>query len=298
MTKAEYRKVYKEYTLPLFFDPDWLDIVSKEQWRLAHTEHSKGQHTFLFYQIKKKVGIEYSLNFQYTPYTGYLSAGWNDQENEVQLKRNIEILQKEISSDYQYFFLLPDFKSPYPFILNEYTVLTRYTYLKDLTLPILDNIDTRLKKTIENNKEEIKTCISDDISTLCEFHNIAYQGKNPFDSSLLQDLWKRFGNKNLFIIESKHADTPVASILIAIDRTHAYYLAGGTSGSKQSAMSHALIRAMQYCAEQGVEYFDFVGSSKASIERFFRKFKPHTQNYFALKKSDSKISKLMDLIIR
>ncbi len=297
MTREDYLKLHEQHEMPLFSHPDWLDIVSEGQWQLAHTEPKEGKHTFLVYQVRRKLGIKYSLYFQYTPYTGYFTAGWDPELDEVDFKRAVHALQDQIDTDYEYFSVMPSYESALPFVLNDYTVYARYTYIKYLTDDLLDNLDSRLRSTIKKNKENIEVKQSDNITDLCRLHDHVYQGKNPYNSKMLKKLWDRWGNEKLYILEAQKQNQTVGAVLVALDGKHAYYIAGGSEGS-QTAMSLTLYETMRLSHQRGAEIFDFMGSTKPSIERFFRKYRPDTQTFFTLKKSNTQLARLLDLRVK
>ena len=102
-------------------------------------------------------------------------------------------------------------------------------------------------------------------------------------------------NKTGELIAAKDANGNIHSILFYVwDKTTAYYLHGGTyndyktSGSMSLLLWEAIKRSSKI-----VKQFNFEGSMVESIERYFRAFGGKQAPYFEIKKTDSKLLKLL-----
>ncbi len=293
MTKKDFALLHEKDRLPLFYHPDWLDIVSEGAWDIAFREEKNGAYAFFIYQQRKKLTLTYSLNFQYTPFTGYYIHPENVL-SPIDQKRTISKLSEALITDYENFYLHPSMSEAFAFILSGYTTISKYSYVKVLDAELENSLDNRLRNQLKKNKEEIKTAISADIDTLCLYHDSAYQGKNPYNTEILKSLYEKFGERNIFILEAENAEGKKGAILVAHDDQMAYYLAGGSESNSQLAMSKLLLDAMIYSRSLGIARFNFCGSSIPSIEKFFRKFNPDISYYFALKKNHGKKGDFID----
>lgn len=294
--KEKYKEYFRQYDLPIFFHPDWLDIVSAGKWQVEIWQ--KGEKLgFWIYQKKSKVGISYNLSFQYTPYSGFYFLPQADFDD-LSIKRAVNDLTKKTNIDYHNFFLSPWFRSPYPFVVNGFTVISKYSYIKNLENPnLLESFESRLRSKIEKNIDTISVKEKVDAQSLIQFHDAAYSGRNPFDSSLLRQLYDRFGGEKVYVLAAHQDQRELGAIFLVRDGHRMYYLAGGVDKTSKSAMPVLLYQAMLYAQKKGCTVFDFHGSSIPSIERFFRKFDPEVESYFVLKKSSKKKAQLLDLFI-
>jgi lipid II:glycine glycyltransferase (peptidoglycan interpeptide bridge formation enzyme) len=87
---------------------------------------------------------------------------------------------------------------------------------------------------------------------------------------------------------------PIASLLLVWDDESAYYLAGAVDPDNKNtgAMSLLMWTAILFSSSV-TNAFNFEGSMIEPVERFFRSFGAKQTPYFEIRKTDSKLLKLL-----
>lgn len=295
------------HDIPLFLRSDWMECITDQaHWDVALIGKENDVQAFLPYFKKRKVGFDLITMPPLTPYMGPWIHYPEGQKHATRLsfeKKMMDGLMEQLPETdrfIQYFY--PTVTNWLPFQWKGFEQTTRYTYI----LPDLSNLDTIYQGFQNNVKREIKKAESlvtiafvDEISTLYALLEKDYATKGeklPISKAYLTRIFRHLHETNSGqVFHAVDADGEViASILLAWDSQSAYFLAGAANPNAKTtgAMSLLLWNAIQHSATR-TKAFNFEGSIIEPIERFFRAFGAQQTAYFELRKTKSKLLKLL-----
>lgn len=289
-SKTRYREFFsEEHSLPLFFEPWWLDLVCESgHWDAAVSTDKEGKLTGLFpYFHQRLKGLSVLSNPPLSPYLGIsffypenqtLKTAKYAFENKV-ARHLIEQLPTHVY--YMTFGFHPDFDNWYPFYFKGFHQTVRYTY-------IIDNIrnfkavqsaySQTLRRQIKQAQQEISTQSADtpdDLFRLLSQSLKKQQVKLPVNRQKLLEIYTTLKKKGqgeiLHAIDNKgHV---LAAMLLAWDQKMAYCLVLGMENSKNNhnAVKLLLHDSIQFAAQK-VNRYNFEGSMIENVERVFRSF--------------------------
>ncbi len=189
-----------------------------------------------------------------------------------------------------------------PFFWRGFKQTTKYTYTihKDAKIEMLEtnNRKRRRKKAIKVGVEVVE---GRDVDTFYRLNketfkrqqrDIAYS--REFVWSLYNSLKKEGRVKMLF---AKYQAKVVAVNFLVEDRNTVYYLMGGIDSNYANIGAMDLIQyiSIEYALSKG-KNFDFEGSMVESIEKYFRSFGAIQKPYFEVRKTKSKLLKILECI--
>ena len=296
----------KHPEIPLFLQYDWMTCVAKEQqWDVALVGSKNDVQAFMPYFRKRKLKFEIITVPPLTPYMGPWIHYPEGQKEATRLSYEKKLMEELIDQlpktdkFIQYFH--PAVTNWLPFYWRDFQQSTRYTYvIDDLTdsKALYQNLQGNIRREI--SKAEKSLCISEcgTVSVLHELKEKDYQVKGPeinYSSAYFNRVYAKLKEKNACKawIASEYGK-PVASLLLAWDADSAYYLAGAVDPKHKNtgAMSLLMWTAIQFSA--GVtNQFNFEGSMVEPIERFFRSFGAKQTPYFEIRKTNSRLLKLL-----
>ncbi len=295
------------HDIPLFLRSDWMEcITDQNHWDVALIGKENDVQAFLPYFKKRKVGFQLITMPPLTPYMGPWLHYPEGQKHATRLsfeKKMMDGLIEQLPETdrfIQYFY--PTVSNWLPFQWKGFEQTTRYTYI----LPDLSSLDSIYAGLQNNVKREIKKAESlltiapvEEIATLFQLLEKDYGAKAeklPITQAYLTRIFRHLQEKNSGqVFHAVDADGKViASILLAWDRHSAYFLAGAAEPSAKTtgAMSLLLWTAIQHSSTV-TEAFNFEGSIIEPIERFFRAFGAEQTPYFEIRKTKSKLLKLL-----
>jgi len=298
VSKKKYKQFFKEQnSLPLFFEPWWLDIVCGSNNWDAVIDEDKGQNlTGIFPFFKNKIkGLPVLSNPPLSPYLG-VHLIYPDNQESITSKHSFEkrVIGNLIAGIprnvlYMNFSFHPLFKNSYPFYWAGFKQSTRYTY-------ILNNIkeydqlfakfSNTLKRQIKKAEKEFKVITTDSTADLYRFlkKTLSRQEQNiPFDHLFLEKVYKglekRTQGKILSAVDEE--GNVQASILLAWDQDTAYCL---VLGQNDTSDKHNAIKLLLWDSIKEASIFtdsyNFEGSMIENVERVFRSFGGDRIPYF------------------
>lgn len=292
--------------LPLFFQPWWLDAVSKE-WDIALYEENGIIKAMFPFQIEQKVGLKLLRNPPLCPYLGPFFL-FNAETPQKQWKLEEEALEKMWPQfpKYHYFQLTtqPRFQSFLPFHQKGFSNSNLLTYILDLSLyedKLFSKIQPRLRNYIKKAEGSLTIEIQEkpNLTLFLSWHKAAFEKKGktyPLSLSLIQNIIDsaQLHESSLFQTAFDESGQPIAMLWTPFDNKTAYHLLAATSPQSQYNGALALLtwEAIKIMKQKQKQFYDFEGSMEKGIEHFFRKFGGERIAYLQFEKYHSLFWKL------
>lgn len=297
----------KHPEIPLFLQFDWLNtIADTDNWDVCLVGSENDVQAFMPYFKKRKLQFDIITVPPLTPYLGpwiHYPEGQKEATRISFEKKMMEQLIEQLPKTdkfIQYFH--PEITNWLPFHWNGFEQSTRYTYiLDDLSDSdtLYENLQGNIRREINKAKKILTVSETDDVSILHQLKEKDYQAKGE-EINYSKDYFERIYNMlsekgagKAWVAKDEKGNV-VASLLLAWDADSAYYLAGATDPNKKNtgAMSLLMWTAILF-ASSITNKFNFEGSMVEPIERFFRAFGAKQTPYFEIRKTDSKLLKLL-----
>lgn len=307
--KDKYRELCAtEKSIPIFSRDWWLDSVAGEKnWDVALVEKGGCILATLPYVIKKRYGF---IALTHPPLTQTLGP-WlreSDAKYAKKLKQQRDLMERLLEQ-------LPRFDhyahswhyrqtNWLPFFWKGFEQTTLYTYiLQDLSdeKALWHGLQENIRREIRKAGARFHLHVREDLqfTDFLDLNRMVFErkGMKPlYSEKLLKNLDKVCAAKNarkIFIAEDKQGQRH-AGVYLIWDENSAYYLMGGSDPvlRNSGATSLCMWEAIKF-ASTVTRSFDFEGSMVESIERFFSAFGAVQTPYFAVKKTPSKLLKIL-----
>ena len=284
--------------LPIFFQPWWLDIASKD-WDMILAIENKQVLAVLPICREKKMGFHLLRNPLLTPYLGPFF--FQDADNESFLFQELwkqmpkyDSFDIETTTGFQYVGLFEE---------QGFDTKQKDTYILDLAVQtemLYANINSNhrnlIKQATTSHTIEEKP---EHISTLLTLHKITFERKDksyPFDAAVIEKLITESIQKGqgCLLSAKDQAHHITASIFVVWDRETMYLLlsAFDINEAHQGAVRMLIWEAIKKAKALNIAYFDFEGSMDPGIAAFFRRFGGERKTYLCASKTDSPLWKL------
>lgn len=293
--------------IPLFLQYDWMQTVTKpEQWDVALLEAGNEIQAFMPYFKKRKLQFEIITMPPLTPYMGPWLHYPEGQKESTRLsfeKKAMEELIAQLPKTdkfIQYFH--PAVTNWLPFYWSGFEQTTRYTYVID-DLSDADvlyaNLQGNIRREITKAQKHLIVTESPDVRVLQELKAKDFEAKRQelnYSEAYFEAIYRKMKAKDACKCwtATDEKGNSVASLLIVWDDDSAYYLAGAADPKNKStgAMSLLMWTAILFSSSV-TNAFNFEGSMIEPVERFFRSFGAKQTPYFEIRKTDSKLLKLL-----
>lgn len=298
--KQKYRQLCLENDIPIFSQYFWLDAVcGEENWDVILIEKSGNILASLPYYLNK---LDSGFEVRKAPLTQnngvyfYYPTGLKYDrkiafENKVLDEIINEIEKLNIRSYRQYFHY--SFKNWLPFYWRGYSQSTRYTYVIEDTSnmdDIYNNLNGNIRKHLKKANQIVT--VLDDL-TYEDFYDLNVQTYErqgmeiPYSFELFEKLYLNLEkNNSVKILYAKDENGVIHSAALYVyDKTSVYYLMSGSVEKYRSSQSLTLLiyEGIKLANQLGLK-FDFEGSMRKSIEKFFRQFGAEQKPYFDIRK--------------
>jgi lipid II:glycine glycyltransferase (peptidoglycan interpeptide bridge formation enzyme) len=298
--KVKYRELCKTEDIPLFSQYYWMDAVcGADNWDVIIIEKKgKPLGTLVYYlnSIDDGYEIRKALLTQNNGIIFYYPEGIKyDRMLSFEYKVTDAIIDKleelNIKRFRQYFHY--NFTNWLPFYWRGYLQTTRYTYVIENTSS-LERLYNGFNGNIRNyiRKAEKIVSVEKGMSSR-EFYDLnektyMRQGIDiPYSFELFNKLYENLvENECLEIFYALDESENIHSAaLFAYDTTSVYYLMSGSVEEFRDSQSLTLLiyEGIKLANKLG-KSFDFEGSMKKNIERFFRQFGAEQKQYFDISK--------------
>lgn len=181
----------------------------------------------------------------------------------------------------------PDSKDVQPFQQADFKTDISYTYLLQIGERTQDELMSEMSSERRKNirdalKKDYEIKINADPKQVVDLvaHTLESSGVKSKSEQLKQLIVN--GKDEVLTVGGYLQGELQSAAVIAMDNSSAYYLAGGSKKETADAGALVLWRALLEAQKYGVRYFDFLGSSNPSIEKFFRGFGGDLTPYFRI----------------
>jgi lipid II:glycine glycyltransferase (peptidoglycan interpeptide bridge formation enzyme) len=312
--QEEYRTFCQTTSLPVFFQPWWLDTVcGGEDWKVCLAKDKRGVIIgVLPYFITKKWGLSIIRQPSLTPHLG----AWYDYPENIKKQQQrygfeIKVLQELIEQLpnpwYLSLMILPNFSNWLPFFWQKFQATTFYTYqLKDLANKeqLFSNFKGNVRTEVRKAANFLTFHENETWQNFWQLNELTYkrQGmKMPYTKAFFKTLQEAIIKQESGQIVSvrNESNEPVAAAYLLFDKNKVYYLAGGHNRSldKNCAISFLIWEILQSLSSE-IEIFDFEGSMIKNIEFRFRSFGGEQIPYIHLFKAKNKMIDLLLHILK
>lgn len=305
MTNKEKYAIFCESTyVPVFSQPWWLDAVCIDgYWDVVLYEKNGEVIGALPYYVKKRFGLSYITQPQFTQNNGVLIKYPENQKYEKKLSLEKEVMTALIAEIeklpvvfYQQSFHC-GITNWLPFYWKGYKQTTSYTYRINDILDIkvvLDNFEHSKRKNIRKSTKEVDVKFDLGAEGFYNNHVMSLKKQNAVIGYSL-DLFKRIykaaynNNKGKVLVCRDKNDNIHAALFVIWDDQCAYDLISTIDPDfrNSGAASLAVYEIIKYVSEF-VEIFDFEGSMIEGVEGSFRKFGAVQTPYFCINKTYTK----------
>lgn len=295
--KSSYRRYCAQHKVPLFFQPEWLDAAGMA-WDVVFAQKN-GFDAWWIYHSYVKFGIRFIRNPHLTPYTGLLLPDNNTPEA-VLGALITDLLQQLPTAGVLQIDLPVTVAGLQP--IDGLSIRLRHTNLLDIqdANAAYAGFKPALKRQIKKAERNLVIEERDDIEQFYRLYQLSFEKQQqhpaiPFEA--MAAYWtccKTHHSGRLFFIRDDSMAVH-AALWLAYDDEQAYYLAGGTDhhfyGS--GAMSYLMWHAIRESISMGKKRFDFEGSMRLPVDRFFKNFSPTEVKYIHLERIRSVLYRIL-----
>ena len=292
--------------IPVFFQPWWLDIVTREgSWDVLLDKSEDGQVRGVLPLFQKsKFGISYGSMPPLTPYLG-IYINYPDNIEKEERKRAFEekvvfnLVGQLGNQNYFNQNFHRGFESWLPMHWKGYRNTTKLTNVFD-DLADLESIKAGFKDSLRNKLKKASGLLtieeSDDIQLFHDINKKTFERQGisiPYTLDFLKKLDEALSRRNqrkIFLAKEKDG-TYHAGAFIVIDQKYHYLIALGadTNLRKSGAIPYVIWNAIQDAAKNG-KAFDFEGSTIPAVAGIFRNFGARQVPYYNIYKSRNKFT--------
>ncbi len=308
--KEQYNILCTQSTgLPLFLHHWWLDIVC-ENWDVAIVKNGDNIAGVWPYPIEQKIATTLLRNPVLTPYLG--PHVFYPHDLKLSKRDNFEhetiaaLLTQIPDAKVWHLAMQPGQKQLGLFRTHYFDVQPRQTFLMSLDEDE-QTVFSRLHEDYRRNirKAEAELTVTDDGSLLPQLWQYQEATLNRKDVQMhfslqqLQGLYDACKAQNACALWVAKKDDVVQAILWHTwDNERAYYLVGSKNPETKDnrAMTLLIWKAISHSIKIGKRSFDFEGSMDPGVEKFFRNFGGNRELFLVLKKNESLMWKLKELI--
>lgn len=303
--KEKYKELCKTKDIPLFSQYYWMDAVcGPNNWDVIVVEENNnivGTLAYYLNNIEDEVEIRKAPLTQNNGIIYYYPKGLKyDRMLSFEYKvadAVIDELEKlNIKRFRQYFH--HSFSNWLPFYWRGYSQSTRYTYIIEDTSnleQLYNSFNGNVRKHLKKAKEIVTVNRGMGSKAFYELNEKTYirQGVDiPYSFELFNKLYENLArNEALEVFYAVDQGENIHSAaLFAWDSKSVYYLMSGSVEELRDSQSLTLLiyEGIKLANRLG-KSFDFEGSMKKNIERFFRQFGAEQKQYFDIQKAFEKI---------
>ncbi len=304
--KLQYQKGLDQSGRSVIFQSvKWLDIVAgKDNW-IPLIANKGAQITAVMPIIfNTKFGIKQVTIPALTPYLGPIFNYPNDLAEKNKSSFNQKALAELISQipKTDRFITHCDFNLTnwLPFAWNNYQQTTRYSYLLDTSIEVLElfnNFKSNIKKEIKKAEKGFSISIAHSTKELFDLYEKDFKRKDEkilFEARLIEQLHQAFSPlEDLTILQAKNENgVTIASICLVKDSNFLHYVLGAVDIEfrNKGVMSLLLWKGIELAKENRLT-FNFEGSMHQNIARYFASFGGQLTPYFRITKVNHAVLK-------
>ena len=291
--KDHYRSQMENAVVPIFFQPWWLDIVTKKRWEVIYYQESNVIQAVYTYYPKKKFGLGYVTMPQLTRFMGaYFLLDISHRKKQKILGKLLQALPIFDGFEQTLHYQITDWL---PYSWAGFAQTSKYSFvLKNIS--DTDRIREGMTADYRNNKlpksnELLSFVEGQDMEDAMACFEAPFGRKKmaiPYrviDTQRLIEALIERGSGNIFGMQDGDG-TIVANALVAWDDSSAYLLMRGENAEKRNGYAGIglIWNLCEYLAERGINTFDFLGSMDKSIAKVRSDFGANQTVYFHVRK--------------
>ncbi|MDR3156981.1 MAG: hypothetical protein LBT69_03605 [Lactobacillales bacterium] len=287
--------------IPIFSKYWWMDTVcGSDNWDVWIYEKSGTVFAVMPYYWEQRGKYKYITRPVLTQNNGIIFFYPSNQKYTRRLSFEEEIINSAVEFidnldvdvyEQQYRYTFDNFV---PFYWNNFSALTRYTFVIEDTTDIekiFNNFDSKMKNCVRKGRKETSVFIDDiSIDDFYSEHKKIYL-KQSMECPISYDLWFRLYRvckeyNCCKILCARDNNDNVHSILFMIwDSESVYLLLGGSMPqfSWSNSYSMLIFESIKMASKMGLAY-DFEGSVISKINRSYREFGGIQKSYFRVRK--------------
>lgn len=298
--KEKYEAFCKETYVPIYSKTWWMDIIcGEENWDVWFYE-PKGEILAVmpYYKVIRKQ-FTYITKAPFTQNNGIIfkdkekrkrcSEAAFEEKVITEACHYIESLNLDVyEQQYHY-----EFKNWLPFFWQNYSAITRYTYVIDNTCnleEVWNQISSNYRNKIKKGKKNCYIETDIDADRFYQEHEKIFIKQNldcPFSKKLWIELYKECKLHNAgMTMCAKDEDGNIKSVIFLVwDDKSIYQILGGNipEFQYQDTYSYLIWNAIEFASKKNLIY-DFEGSVIQRISRSFREFGGEPKPYFRIRK--------------
>ncbi|CCQ97603.1 conserved hypothetical protein [[Clostridium] ultunense Esp] len=293
--KQRYREFSeKEKTMPIFSKGWWMDAVCRDSWDVILIEENNEIIGALPYCFTEYEGIKKIQKVVLTQNNGVLIKYPESLKYDTKLsheKKIMNLIIDEIESlninRYQQYFHY-SITNWLPFYWRGYSQTTRYTYVIEDTSDLetlYNRFNSNVRKNLRKATKQLEVREDMGVEDFYHMNKMTFDRQGieiPYSLELIRrvdnECSKRKVNKIYYCVDDNF--NIHSAIYLVWDDESVYYLMSGSNPLYRSSQSLTLLiyEGIKLANRLGKK-FDFEGSMKENIERFFRQFGPIQKPY-------------------
>ncbi len=298
-----------EATIPLFMQPEWLDVVCGKElvWDVFLSRNTEGVvDAALVFCLKKKYGILQITMPHFTQFTGFWFSDnllQNIDNQQVAINVLLKKLPKSLRTNLRFHY---SFDPQNILIQQGFEVENKQTQVLENVRnldAIYQNMSQNAQRNIKKAKQYFHIESREDFDLFHPIVNTVFErqnAKNPIPLSIWQAIHtfihqKKWGKVYFSMDENNE---PQAVVMVVWDAQTMYLLANGSTekGRKLGAMTQLIWHVVSENTGQ-VDTFNFFGSSIPAIQAFNLRFNAENKEYYqVIKYQNRMIGRLFKLL--
>lgn len=298
--KEKFKKFCRETYVPIYSQTWWLDTICGENnWDVWLYEKGEEILAAMPYFLQKRGEYNYITKAPLTQNNGIIFKHNDNRKlcKEAEFEEKViysacEFIKKLNIDVYEQQYMYT-FKNWLPFFWNQYSAITRYTYVIENTLDldeVWNNISSNYRNKIRKGSRNCFIEKNIDKKWFYEEHEKIFLKQNlkcPFSKELWFRLYDECKKRNsgMTLIAKDENDCIQSLLFLVWDDKAVYQILGGNipEYQKKDTYSFLIWNGIQIASDMGKVY-DFEGSVIPRISRSFREFGGEPKPYFRIRK--------------
>lgn len=299
-SKEKYLRFCDEVYIPIYSKPWWMDAVCQpENWDIWIYEREGDICAAMPYYMERRGTYQYITKAPLTQNNGIIFKTEKNTKPETIAKFQehvidaancfIESLNVDVyEQQYHY-----SFENWLPFFWNQYTAITRYTYVIEDTSDIKiiwDKMTSNYRQNIRKAYRVARVYEGENADEFWSLHKKVFE-KQGLECPFSYELWIRLYNSCIQhncgrILYAKDKNKNILSILFLIwDEQSVYHLLGGSIPEYQYLQTYNMLtwEGIKIASQMELKY-DFEGSVIKRISKSMRQFGGKPMPYFRIRK--------------
>ena len=298
--KEKYSCFCKNVYIPIYSKPWWMDAVClPDNWNVWIYEKGRDMCAAMPYYVEMKGVHKYITRAPLSQNNGIIFKINEGSKRETRARFQEHVI--DAANEYIESLVLDVYEQQYhytfdnwlPFFWNQYTAITRYTYVLEDTSDIesvWSGISSSYRNKIKKGYKMATVCEGSDGDEFWELHKNVFS-KQGLECPFTYDVWTRLYSACIQhncgkILYAKDGGNNITSILfLTWDEQSVYQLLGGSMPEYQYLQTYDMLiwEGIKFASQMGLKY-DFEGSVIKRISKSMRQFGGVPKPYFRIRK--------------